>query len=167
MLQLITEDQESLSSMELCAADGQSVPLSRWQDQVLLIVNVASKCGFTGQYAALQELYERYSEQGFTVLAFPCNQFANQESGDDASIQEFCRTKFSVTFPVLAKCNVNGPQALPLFKLLSSRAKGALGSSRIKWNFTKFLINRNFTEVKRFAPATSPAKLAQHIEDWL
>lgn len=138
--------------------------LSDYSDQVLLIVNTASKCGFTPQYKSLQVLYDKYRERGFAVLGFPCNQFAYQEPGTDEQINQFCQVNFGVTFPMFAKIDVNGQGAHPLYKFLTSSAPGLLGSEAIKWNFTKFLIDRSGQPVKRFAPNVKPESLVPDIE---
>ena len=142
----------TLPTFELQTINHQPQALETYQDQVLLVVNVASRCGFTNQYKGLQALYEKYNEQGFSVLGFPCNQFGSQESGDEASIQAFCETNYHVTFPMFAKVDVNGNEADPFFKWLKSSKPGILGTEAIKWNFTKFLVNKNGEVVKRFAP---------------
>ena len=143
-------------------SDGRQQDLADYRGKVLLIVNTASKCGFTPQYEGLQELYGRFKDSGLEILAFPCDQFAHQEPGSDPEIQTFCQTHFGVAFPVFAKVEVNGENAHPLFKYLKDRAPGWLGGS-IKWNFTKFLADRQGNVVKRFAPRTTPAK----IEPWV
>ena len=143
-------------------ANERNVPLKHYEGKVLLIVNTASKCGFTPQYAGLQELYEKFKDKGFEVLAFPCNQFAGQEPGDDASIQKFCQLNYGVEFPVFAKIAVNGKDTAPLFAYLKKAAPGFLTNS-IKWNFTKFLIDRKGRPTARFAPTTPPAKLEKAI----
>jgi glutathione peroxidase len=142
----------------------QPVSLSDYRDKVLLIVNTASRCGLTPQYAELQSLYERYRSRGFEVLAFPCDQFAHQEPGDNAQIENFCTTQFSVTFPIFDKIDVNGKHTAPLFDRLKKAAPGLLGTRSIKWNFTKFLVSRDGEHVQRFAPRTSPLALADAIE---
>jgi glutathione peroxidase len=143
---------------------GAEQPLNDYAGQVLLIVNTASKCGFTPQYAGLEELHRRYGPRGFSVLAFPCNQFGAQEPGDDAEIANFCTTSYDVTFPVFAKIDVNGADADPLFTHLKSAAPGVLGSKAIKWNFTKFLIDRTGHPIRRYAPTAKPEDLAGDIE---
>lgn len=137
-------------------AMGTETTLEAYEGQVLLIVNTASKCGFTPQYQGLQELHERFSEQGFSVLAFPCNQFGKQDPGTNEEIQDFCQRNYRVTFPVFAKVNVNGSTAHPLFQYLKQAAPGALHSQAIKWNFTKFLIDREGRVLRRYAPRTKP-----------
>lgn len=145
-------------------ANGASQTLAPHCGKVVLVVNTASACGFTPQYAALQALQAQYEEQGFQVLAFPCNQFGKQEPGNDVSIGMFCERHYGVTFPILAKIDVNGPQAAPLFTFLKRQATGVLGSRSIKWNFTKFLIDRDGNVVKRYAPFTKPQNMVKAIE---
>lgn len=137
-------------------ADGKPIDLSAYAGKVLLIVNTASKCGFTPQYAGLEELHRKYADKGFEVLGFPCNQFGAQEPGDAAEIANFCSLTYDVTFPVFAKIDVNGDAADPLFDHLKAEAPGLLGSKGIKWNFTKFLIDRDGKTVERYAPTTKP-----------
>lgn len=143
--------------------DGKDVTLADYAGKVLLIVNVASRCGFTPQYEGLQALYEKYRDQGFVVLGFPCNQFAGQEPGTNAEIAEFCHSKYAVTFPMFAKIDVNGSNAHPLYEQLKAAAPGLLGSRLIKWNFTKFLIDQSGIPVERFAPDFKPADIAPKI----
>ena len=143
---------------------GQPKSLGDYKGQVLLVVNVASQCGFTPQYTALQELYDRFRGRGLAVLGFPCNQFGHQEPGSNEQIQQFCDTRFRVTFPMFAKLDVNGPGADPLYKYLKHAAPGILGSERIKWNFTKFLVNKDGSRVTRFAPSRKPEQMASEIE---
>lgn len=145
---------------------GEPRSLGDYRGQVLLVVNTASKCGFTPQYAGLQALYDEFADDGFSVLGFPCDQFAHQEPGDEAEIAEFCRTTYDVTFPMFAKIEVNGTGAHPLYRWLRSEKPGVLGD-RIKWNFTKFLIGRSGTVVRRYAPTTKPAKIAADIRSAL
>jgi glutathione peroxidase len=154
---------------DLSVSDARGVPVSmaKYRDKVLLIVNTASRCGFTPQYAGLQALYERFGERGFELLAFPCDQFGHQEPGTNEQIQAFCSTRFSVTFPVFEKLEVNGPNAAPLFKHLKAAAPGIFGTHRIKWNFTKFLISRDGERVRRYAPRIAPARLERDIEQML
>ena len=140
-------------------ADGKPAPLAAHRGQVLLIVNTASKCGFTPQYEGLEALWRRYRERGFAVLGFPCNQFGGQEPGSADEIAAFCSLTYDVTFPVLAKIEVNGPKADPLFKYLKDQKRGVLGSAGIKWNFTKFLVDRQGAVVARFGPAVKPGAL--------
>ena len=141
---------------------GQTVDLAQYEGRPLLIVNTASKCGFTPQYDGLQELYEEFGPQGLVVLGFPCDQFAHQEPGDDAQIEEFCRVNHGVTFPLSTKVDVNGKETHPVFAFLKDRTGGLLGSS-IKWNFTKFLVAPDGTTVTRYAPKTEPAELTEDI----
>ncbi|WP_217659597.1 glutathione peroxidase [Muricoccus roseus] len=143
---------------------GGAQPLSDYRGKVLLIVNTASRCGFTPQYEGLEALQRRFGARGFQVLAFPCNQFGRQEPGDAAEIATFCTTKYDVTFPVFAKVEVNGAGADPVFRHLKKAAPGALGTEAVKWNFTKFLVDREGRVVARFAPSTAPEKLAGDIE---
>lgn len=142
---------------------GNAVSLEDYRGQVLLIVNTASKCGFTPQFAGLEKLYKDYQEQGLTILGFPCNQFGKQDPGSNDEIQEFCQLNYGVSFPVFGKIDVNGSNADPLFDYLKTAAPGTLGK-RIKWNFTKFLINRDGEVVKRYAPTTKPEAIAADIE---
>jgi glutathione peroxidase len=144
--------------------DGKDIALSNLQGKVLLAVNTASKCGFTPQYNGLEALHRRYADRGFAVLAFPCNQFANQEPGDAAEIASFCSLTYDVTFPIMAKVDVNGPAADPLWTWLKRQKKGVLGSEAIKWNFTKFLIDRKGAVVARYPPTTKPMDLKTAIE---
>lgn len=132
-------------------------------ERPILIVNTASKCGFTGQYEGLEELYKEYGPKGLEILAFPCDQFAHQEPGDDEAIQQFCSLNYGVTFPVMSKIDVNGKHAEPLYDWLKQQAPGKLGNS-IKWNFTKFLVSRDGKTVKRFAPTVEPRELREDIE---
>jgi len=146
---------------------GEQVDLAQYRGKVLLVVNTASKCGFTPQYKGLQALYTKYREQGLEVLGFPCNQFGQQEPGDSAQINEFCEINFGVDFPLFGKIDVNGSDAHPLYKHLKKEAPGLLGSQAVKWNFTKFLINREGEVVKRYAPTDKPESLAKDIEKLL
>ena len=146
------------------AIDGKLVNLSAYKGKVLLIVNTASKCGFTPQYKGLQKMFEQYAGRGLEVLGFPCDQFGHQEPGSEADINSFCEMNFGVSFPLFAKIDVNGKDAHPLFAHLKAEAPGLLGSEGIKWNFTKFLIDRNGKVVSRYAPATSPESIAKDIE---
>ncbi len=144
--------------------DGTETGLDRYQGQVLLIVNTASQCGFTPQYAGLEQLYRAYKQRGFTVLGFPCNQFGAQESGSETEIGAFCEKNFGVSFPLFAKIEVNGPQTHPLYRFLKNAKRGFLGSAKIKWNFTKFLVDRQGNVVGRYAPTTKPQALTCQIE---
>lgn len=147
--------------------EGETVSLADYRDKVLLIVNTASRCGFTKQYEGLEELYEAYREQGFEVLGFPCNQFGGQEPGSSEEIIEFCSLNFNVSFPMFEKLDVNGDNADPLFNFLKQQAPGLLGTQAIKWNFTKFLVNRQGEVIKRFAPTDKPQSLRPMIESLL
>ena len=144
----------SLPNIPLIRLDGRVENLSDYAGRVLLIVNVASQCGFTPQYQPLQALHQRYADQGLTVMGFPCNQFGSQEPGDAQQIDQFCETRFGVTFPLFEKCDVNGANTHPLFKFLKAAAPGLLGTQAIKWNFTKFLVDPSGRVVDRYAPAT-------------
>ena len=144
--------------------DGTDISLQTYQGKVLLIVNTASACGFTPQYADLQALYAQYHEQGLEILAFPCNQFGAQEPGDAPTIANFCSTQFAVGFPLFSKIEVNGADAHPLYQYLKKQASGFAGTTAIKWNFTKFLVHREGEVVARFAPITKPQALAEQIE---
>ncbi|RYV02231.1 glutathione peroxidase [Shewanella sp. OPT22] len=146
---------------------GDDVALSQYQEHVLLIVNTASKCGFTPQYKGLESLYQSLKDSGFSVLGFPCNQFASQESGSESEISQFCELNFGVTFPLFAKVDVNGDNAHPLYNYLKSSAKGLLGSESVKWNFTKFLVNKQGQVIKRYAPTTKPEDIKSDIEKLL
>ena len=147
-------------------ASGQSQSLDTYRGRVLLIVNTASKCGFTPQYTGLQQLHDQFNERGLTVLALPCNQFGGQEPGSDSDIQQFCQLNYGLSFPVMGKLEVNGSGAHPLYRWLKSERGGVLGSN-IKWNFTKFLIGRDGQVIDRFAPLTKPGKLTDAIEQAL
>ncbi|QBX55323.1 glutathione peroxidase [Nocardioides seonyuensis] len=153
----------SLSDFKATAIDGTEADLSSYDGKVVLVVNTASQCGLTPQYQGLQELHETYADQGLVVLGFPCDQFRNQEPGDEAEIAEFCERNYGVEFPMFAKVDVNGKGAHPLWKWLKDTKGGILGGS-IKWNFTKFLVGRDGQVIDRYAPTTEPAKLAGDIE---
>ncbi|ANB57152.1 glutathione peroxidase family protein [Anoxybacillus sp. B7M1] len=146
---------------------GEEKTLAEYKGNILLIVNTASKCGFTPQYKELQELYDQYRDKGLVVLGFPCNQFGNQEPGTEEEIAQFCELNYGVTFPMFAKVDVNGEYAHPLFDYLTKKAPGVFGTKAIKWNFTKFLVDRDGTVIERFAPKTRPAELKQEIEKLL
>ena len=145
---------------------GKNIDMSEYKGKVVLVVNTASKCGFTPQYAGLEELYQAYKDQGLVILGFPCNQFANQEPGDEKSISEGCMVNYGVSFQMFSKVDVNGEDAHPIYKYLKNELGGVFGS-KIKWNFTKFLIDTNGNPVKRFAPITKPEKLKKDIEKLL
>ncbi len=144
--------------------DGQPIDLSVYKGKVLLIVNTASKCGFTPQYKGLQKIFEQYADRGLVVLGFPCDQFGHQEPGKDDEINSFCELNFGVSFPLFAKIDVNGKEAHPLFAHMKTEAPGLLGSEGIKWNFTKFLVGRDGKVISRYAPATTPEAIAKDIE---
>ncbi|MGN6666275.1 MAG: glutathione peroxidase [Trinickia sp.] len=143
---------------------GETVSLDRYRGKVLLIVNTASECGFTPQYAGLQQLHERFAARGFEVLGFPCNQFGKQEPGDSAQIGSFCEKNFGVTFAMFEKIDVKGPDAHPLFDYLTGERRGLFGTRNVKWNFTKFLVDRQGNVLERFAPKTKPEEIAGRIE---
>jgi glutathione peroxidase len=143
---------------------GKPVALNKFKGKVMLIVNTASACGFTPQFAGLEVLHETYGEQGLVVLGFPCNQFGAQDRGENSDIAEFCQLNYGVSFPMMAKIDVNGDGAHPLYKWLTKEAPGLLGSKGIKWNFTKFLIGKDGSVLKRYAPTATPASLAKDIE---
>ena len=144
--------------------EGKPAPLSAWRDQVVLIVNTASKCGFTGQYAGLEALYRKYRDRGLVVLGFPCNQFGAQEPGDAMEIASFCSLTYEVDFPMMRKIDVNGPAAHPLYTYLKHAKRGFLGTESVKWNFTKFLVDRKGEVTRRFAPNVEPKALEGAIE---
>jgi glutathione peroxidase len=154
----------SLADFEAESIGGDQVSLGAFVGSVVLVVNTASRCGFTPQYAGLQQLYDRFKDQGFTVLGFPCNQFGAQEPGTAAEIQNFCENQYSVGFPMFAKVEVNGPDAHPLYRWLTNEAPGVLGTKAIKWNFTKFLLDRSGHVRDRFAPQTAPSDIASAIQ---
>ena len=144
--------------------DGKTRKLSDYKGKVLLVVNTASKCGFTPQYKGLEALYEKYRDKGFAVLGFPSNQFGQQEPGPDDEIAEFCEMNYGVTFPMFSKIDVNGADAHPLYKYLTSTKRGLLGSEGIKWNFTKFLVDKEGNVIERYAPTTKPEDLEKDVE---
>lgn len=148
-------------------ANKKEISLEEYQDKVVLVVNTASKCGFTPQYDGLEKIYQKYKDKGLVILAFPCNQFGFQEPNNEEQIQEFCKVNFGVTFPIFTKIDVNGSGAHPLYGFLKESLPGLLGFELIKWNFTKFLIDRNGVPVKRYAPNTEPKDLETDIEKLL
>ena len=154
----------TVSEFEARTLAGKPVPLRDYQGKVLLIVNTASKCGFTPQYKGLEELYRKYKDRGLVVLGFPCNQFLAQEPGNSEEIGAFCASNFGVSFPMFEKIEVNGPATHPLYRWLKDARRGVLGTQRIKWNFTKFLLDRKGAPVGRYAPRTEPQKLEKKIE---
>lgn len=157
----------SIYSFSARTLSGEEVSLAQYQGKVVLIVNTASECGFTPQYAGLQKLFDTYAARGLTVLGFPCNQFGKQEPGDASAIGTFCEKNYGVTFPMFDKIDVNGANAHPLFRYLTEEAPGLLGLEGIKWNFTKFLIGRDGSVVKRYAPLTKPESITEDIEKQL
>ena len=157
----------SIYDFQVTKNNGEQISLQEYAGKVLLIVNTASKCGFTPQYTELEELFQKYQSQGLEVLAFPCNQFGGQEPGSDAEIAAFCSLNFQTTFPIFKKVDVNGENAHPLFEHLKEAAKGVLGTKAIKWNFTKFLIGKDGKTIKRFASMDKPSELSAEIEKLL
>ena len=157
----------TLYSFNATSLAGAPVSLDTYRGKVLLIVNTASECGFTPQYAGLQKLYDQYESRGFSVLGFPCNQFGKQEPGEAAQIGAFCERNYGVTFPMFGKIDVKGGNAHPLYRYLTDEATGIFGLKAIKWNFTKFLVDRNGNIVKRYAPSTKPDEIAADIEKLL
>jgi glutathione peroxidase len=156
-----------LADIPLTTIDGKTQKVGDYAGKAVLVVNVASKCGFTPQYEGLEALYRRYRDMGFVVLGFPCDQFGHQEPGDEKAIQNFCSTQYDVSFPMFAKTDVNGERAHPLYEAIKSEAPGFLGTPSIKWNFTKFLIDKQGRVVKRYAPTDKPEDLARDIEPLL
>ncbi|OMD02431.1 glutathione peroxidase [Paenibacillus sp. FSL R5-0636] len=157
----------SIYDFEVNTLKGEEESLSKYQGKVLLVVNTASKCGFTPQYKGLQEVYEKFKDRGFEVLGFPSNQFAGQEPGESNEIAEYCEINYGVTFPMFEKIDVKGDEAHPLFKYLSKEAPGVLGSKSVKWNFTKFLVDQDGRVLKRFAPKTTPQQIESDISKLL
>lgn len=157
----------SLYDLAIHRLDGTPLSLSEYRGKVLLLVNTASACGFTPQYAGLQRLYDTHRDRGLVVIGFPCNQFGAQEPGDAEQIATFCERNYGVSFPLTEKIDVNGANAHPIFQYLTAKAPGVLGTEAIKWNFTKFLVNRDGQVIDRFAPATSPEKIESAIETLL
>lgn len=157
------ENQMSIYDFNVKTIDAQEISMSKYKGKVLLIVNVASKCGFTSQYEGLEKLFEKYKNEDFMVLGFPSNQFANQEPESDDKIKEFCSLTYDVKFDMFSKIDVNGEKASPLYTFLKSSQKGILGTEDIKWNFTKFLVDKNGNVVDRFAPTTTPESIEKDI----
>ncbi|MEZ0391258.1 MAG: glutathione peroxidase [Pseudobdellovibrionaceae bacterium] len=155
---------QSLHDFKVSNAQGKETDLSQYKGKPVLIVNVASKCGFTPQYAGLESLYKKYQDKGFVILGFPCNQFGSQEPGNNDEIQQFCQMNYGVSFPVMAKVDVNGSNAAPVYEFLKESAPGILGIEAIKWNFTKFLVGPDGKVVKRYAPQTEPKDLEADVE---
>ena len=158
---------ETVYDFTVTSIMGLPKSLADYKSKVLLIVNTASKCGFTPQFEGLQALYEKYHDRGFEILGFPCNQFKNQDPGTDEEIQNFCQVNYGVTFPMFSKIDVNGSDAHPLYEYLKKAAPGALGMKAIKWNFTKFLVDAQGNVIKRFEPTIEPADIAPDIEELL
>ncbi|MDD3267017.1 MAG: glutathione peroxidase [Burkholderiales bacterium] len=158
---------QSIYDFKVKTISGDDFDLSELEGKVILVVNTASKCGFTPQYAELEELYKEFSKDGFVILGFPCNQFGGQEPATENVIQEFCQLNYGVTFPMMAKIDVNGANESPLYTYLKNKAKGILGSKSIKWNFTKFLINRDAKVIVRYAPTLKPSQLKHGIKSLL
>ncbi|CAG68894.1 MULTISPECIES: glutathione peroxidase [Acinetobacter] len=154
----------NLYQFEAELLEGDTKSLADYQGKVLLIVNTASKCGFTPQFAGLEKIYEKYKDRGFEVLGFPCNQFGGQDPGSNNEIGAFCQRNYGVSFPMFAKVDVKGPEAHAIFRYLTREAKGILGSENIKWNFTKFLVGRDGKVLNRYAPTTKPESLEEDIE---
>ena len=154
----------SVYDFEAQQIGGETVPLAQFRGKPLLIVNTASACGFTPQFAGLQELHRTYADRGLVVLGFPCNQFGSQDPGSNEEIAGFCQKNYGVSFPMMAKIDVNGPDADPLYQWLTKEAPGLLGTTAIKWNFTKFLVGKDGRVIRRYAPQDAPAKLAKDIE---
>ena len=159
--------KESIYDYKVKDIDGNEVAMSDYKDKVLMIVNVASKCGFTPQYEGLQKLYDTYNDQGFVVLGFPCNQFGAQEQGGEAEIKDFCETNYSISFPIFAKIDVNGDNADPLFLFLQNAKKGFMDTGPIKWNFSKFVVDREGNVVGRYGSLDDPAALEDDIKKLL
>ena len=151
--------KDSVYDFTVTAIDGTRTAMAAYRGRTLLIVNVASKCGFTPQYRGLEALHRRYQDRGLSVLGFPCDQFGHQEPGDEEEIRQFCTLHYDVTFPLFAKIKVNGPEADPLYRFLKAEQKGLLGSASIKWNFTKFLVQRDGRVLKRYAPKDAPERM--------
>ncbi len=158
---------KSIYDFDVKDASGKEFPMRNFAGKVTLVVNTASMCGFTPQYTGLEELQQKFSSHGFTVVGFPCNQFGGQEPGSNEQIQDFCITKFAISFPIMAKVDVNGKAADPLWKWLTSEAPGLLGTEAIKWNFTKFLVGKNGQVIRRYSPQTEPRSIAKDIEEAL
>ncbi len=147
----------------LTTIEGRATTLAEWRGQVLLVVNVASRCGYTPQYEGLEAMWRRHRKRGFAVLGFPCDQFGHQEPGDEAEIRQFCSLTYDVTFPLFAKVEVNGPGTHPLWAYLKAAKRGALGTRAVKWNFTKFLVGRDGTVLARYAPTDTPERIERDI----
>jgi glutathione peroxidase len=159
--------EKTVHSYRVKNAMGQEIDLASYKGKVLLIVNTASRCGFTPQYKGLEELYRQYHQKGLEILAFPCNQFGQQEPGNETEILSFCEMNYQTTFPIMAKIDVNGDSADPLFQFLKEQSPGLLGTQLIKWNFTKFLVDKTGKPIHRYAPQTTPMDLSKDIEAML
>jgi glutathione peroxidase len=158
---------DTIYSFNVKTIDGKSIALENYKGQLLLIVNTASQCGFTPQFAGLESLYQIFQDQGFTVLGFPCNQFGQQEPGTSQEIAEFCDSHYGISFPLFEKVEVNGQNAHPLFKYLKSTAPGILGSQTVKWNFTKFLVDRDGIAIKRYPSLVTPSMIQKDLKKYL
>lgn len=158
-------NKKTIYDYSFTSISGQEVQLEKYRDYVILIVNTASKCGFTPQFKGLEELFLKYKDRNFVVIGFPCNQFQNQDPGTNGEIQEFCRINYNVTFPLSEKINVNGPDTHPLFRFIKSQSTGIFRTKRIKWNFTKFLIDKKGNVHKRFAPYIKPSQISYYIDN--
>lgn len=157
----------SIYDIEVKTIDGQTIKMENYKDKVVLIVNVASKCGFTGQYEGLEKLHQKYSSQGLAVLGFPCNQFLSQEPGTEEEIKEFCSLTYGVKFDMFSKIDVNGENTHPLYRYLKENSSGFMGIDTIKWNFTKFLVDKNGKVIQRYAPSTTPKEIEKDIKEHL
>jgi glutathione peroxidase len=155
---------DTVYDFEATAIDGRLVPLAQFKDRVLLVVNTASACGFTPQFAGLEKLHREWGPRGLAVVGFPCNQFGAQDPGSNEEIAQFCQANYGVSFPMMAKIDVNGANAAPLYQWLTKQAPGILGSERIKWNFTKFLVGKDGREIRRYGPMDAPERLVKDIE---
>lgn len=164
---LLTAMDNSIYGISAKTIDGETKSIAEYKGKVMLIVNVASKCGFTKQYKELEAVYRKFKDKGFVILGFPCNQFGSQEPGTNQEIKEFCNSTYNVTFPLFDKIEVNGDNTHPLYKFLKDEKPGFIGTKSIKWNFTKFLVDRNGKVVDRFAPQTSPDSIADDIQKLL
>ncbi|WP_419763746.1 MAG: glutathione peroxidase [Arcobacter sp.] len=167
LLPLLGFAQTSIYDIKVKTIDNEEISLSKYKNRVMLIVNVASKCGFTYQYEGLEKLHDKYASKGLSVLGFPCNQFLNQEPGTQKEIKEFCSLTYGVEFDMFSKIDVNGDDAHPLYKYLKSTKSGLLGMGVIKWNFTKFLVNKDGEVVKRYSPSTNPSEIKNDIKELL
>lgn len=164
---LLGSNMKTIYDFNLQTIDEETISMEQYKNKVILIVNVASKCGFTPQYEGLEKLYKKYKDKDFVILGFPCNQFMSQEPSSNKEIKEFCTLTYGVKFPMFAKIDVNGENTHPLYKFLKNEAAGFLGIDMIKWNFTKFLINKNGKVIERFSPSTTPEELEKDIKKLL